>query len=38
MPLVYAAADVFVIPSKFETQGIVVQEARAAGKPVVGAD
>ena len=38
MPLVYAAADVFVIPSKFETQGIVVQEAMAAGKPVVGAD
>jgi 1,2-diacylglycerol 3-alpha-glucosyltransferase len=38
MPLVYAAADVFVIPSKFETQGIVVQEAMASGKPVVGAD
>lgn len=38
IPLVYAAADVFVIPSKFETQGIVVQEAMASGKPVVGAD
>jgi 1,2-diacylglycerol 3-alpha-glucosyltransferase len=38
MPLVYAASDVFVIPSKFETQGIVVQEAMASGKPVVGAD
>jgi len=38
MPLVYAAADVFAIPSKFETQGIVVQEAMASGKPVVGAD
>lgn len=38
MPLIYAAADVFAIPSKFETQGIVVQEAMASGKPVVGAD
>jgi len=38
IPLVYAAADVFAIPSKFETQGIVVQEAMASGKPVVGAD
>lgn len=38
VPFVYAAADVFVIPSKFETQGIVVQEAMASGKPVVGAD
>ncbi|MGC8538911.1 MAG: glycosyltransferase [Candidatus Micrarchaeia archaeon] len=34
----YAAADVFCIPSTFETQGIVAVEAMAVGKPVVGAD
>jgi len=38
IPLFYAASDVFVIPSKFETQGLVVLEAMACGKPVVGAD
>ncbi|MDE1850391.1 MAG: glycosyltransferase [Candidatus Micrarchaeota archaeon] len=34
----YAACDVFCIPSTFETQGIVALEAMASGKPVVGAD
>ncbi|MGH2639801.1 MAG: glycosyltransferase, partial [Rhabdochlamydiaceae bacterium] len=34
----YAACDVFCIPSTFETQGIVALEAMATGKPVVGAD
>ncbi|MDE1834789.1 MAG: glycosyltransferase [Candidatus Micrarchaeota archaeon] len=35
---VYAAADVVCLPSTFETQGIVLIEAMAVGKPVVGAD
>ncbi|MEM3437085.1 MAG: glycosyltransferase [Nitrososphaerales archaeon] len=34
----YAASDVFVFPSKFETQGLTALEAMACGKPVVGAD
>jgi 1,2-diacylglycerol 3-alpha-glucosyltransferase len=34
----YAAADLFCIPSTFETQGMVALEAMATGKPVVGAD
>lgn len=38
LPEYYAAADVFCIPSTFETQGIVSIEAMACGKPVVGAD
>jgi 1,2-diacylglycerol 3-alpha-glucosyltransferase len=36
LPLVYSACDVFTIASKFETQGLVVLEAMACGKPVVG--
>jgi glycosyltransferase involved in cell wall biosynthesis len=31
-----AAADLFVFPSTFETQGLVIVEALAAGTPVVG--
>ncbi|MEW6516772.1 MAG: glycosyltransferase [candidate division FCPU426 bacterium] len=31
----YAAADVFVLSSKTETQGLVLNEAMAAGKPCV---
>jgi 1,2-diacylglycerol 3-alpha-glucosyltransferase len=34
----YAAADVFCLPSTFETQGIVLIEAMAVGTPVVGAN
>ncbi len=38
LPRYYAAADAFVIPSKFETQGLVVLEALASGRPVAGAN
>ncbi len=38
LPEVYASCDVFCLPSTFETQGIVLIEAMAVGKPVVGAD
>lgn len=37
LPAHYAAADAFAIASKFETQGLVVLEAMATGKPVAGA-
>ena len=32
----YASSDMLVIPSTFETQGLVVLEAMASGTPVVG--
>jgi len=38
LPSTYAAADTLCLPSTFETQGIVLLEAMAMGKPVVGAD
>jgi len=38
LPRYYAAADVFAIASRFETQGIVVLEALASGRPVAGAN
>jgi 1,2-diacylglycerol 3-alpha-glucosyltransferase len=34
LPSLYAACDCFNITSKFETQGIVVMEAMACGRPV----
>lgn len=36
LPGYYAACDAFAIASKFETQGLVVLEAMACGKPVAG--
>jgi len=35
LPLVYSSADVFVLPSKTETQGLCTIEAMATGLPVV---
>jgi 1,2-diacylglycerol 3-alpha-glucosyltransferase len=35
LPLVYAASDVFVFPSKTETQGLCTIEAMGTGLPVV---
>lgn len=36
LPSYYAACDAFAITSRFETQGLVVLEAMACGKPVAG--
>ncbi len=36
LPGLYAASDAFTIASKFETQGLVVLEAMASGKPCSG--
>ena len=38
LPSLYAAAHAFLMPSTFETQGIALLEAMAAGLPVVAAD
>ena len=36
IPMAYATADIFVLPSLFESFGISLIEAQAAGKPVIG--
>lgn len=38
MPAIYAAADVFVLPSKSETWGLSINEAMAAGKPIIASN
>lgn len=38
LPAHYASCDAFTIASRFETQGLVVLEAMATGRPVVGID
>ncbi|OPY31030.1 MAG: UDP-D-galactose:(glucosyl)lipopolysaccharide-1,6-D-galactosyltransferase [Methanomassiliicoccales archaeon PtaU1.Bin124] len=38
LPGLYSACDAFTIASKFETQGLVLLEAMATAKPVVGID
>jgi len=38
LPFYYAAADVYVTASTFETQGLAMLEAMSCGKPVVGAN
>ncbi len=38
LPQFYAACDVFALPSQFETQGLVLLEAMASGRPAVGVD
>jgi glycosyltransferase involved in cell wall biosynthesis len=38
LPLYYAAADVLVLPSEYETWGLVVNEAMASGIPCIVSD
>ena len=36
LPVAYASSEALIIPSTFETQGLVVLEALASGTPVIG--
>jgi glycosyltransferase involved in cell wall biosynthesis len=38
LPLIYRAADIFVLPSEAELQGMVLLEAAASGLPLIGAN
>ena len=38
MPALYAASDIFVLPSKTETWGLSINEAMAAGKPIIASN
>lgn len=38
LPILYAAADVFVLPSEAEPWGLVINEVMAAGVPVIVSD
>ena len=38
MPVIYTAADIFVLPSKSETWGLCINEAMAAGKPIIASN
>lgn len=38
LPLIYHSADIFILPSIFEPWGLVVNEAMAAGLPVILSD
>ena len=38
LPALYASADAFVLPSRFDSFGLVLLEAMACGTPVIGTD
>ena len=38
LPACYALADVFVLPSRYEAWGLVVNEAMCSGLPIIASD